>query len=81
MGLKGKVRRKLQQRREEKIFEKFRLVGLTQQCMHCKHFVYRLEKPRNWVCRCPNERMRFRGNVCLGWEFGKHAEMVVMRSR
>ena len=55
--------------------------GLAKQCAHCRHFVYREEKPRNWVCRCPNEKLRFKGNLCLGFEFGEHPEMVVMHSR
>jgi len=81
LGLKDKIHRKLQQRHEQQTFNKFRMVGLAQQCAQCKWFIYRTEKPRNYVCRAPNERMRFRGNVCLAWEYGEHPEMVVMRSR
>ena len=92
MGLKGKFKRAIQkptvkmqswmqQEREKRVFNKHRMVGLAQQCMKCKWFVYREEKPRNWVCRCPDELLRFRVNVCLGWEYSEHPEMVAMSSR
>jgi len=79
--LREEINAKKQHRRDKKIYEKYRMAGLAKQCMNCKHFVYRLEKPRNWVCRCPDERMRFIGNTCLGFEFGEHPEMVVINSR
>ena len=76
-----KLKKSQQNRHDSKIVKKFRTAGLASQCMNCKHFVYRLEKPRNWVCRCLPEKMRFVGNTCLGFEFGEHPEMVVMSSR
>ena len=92
MGLKGKFKRMLQkpqekvqtwmqQEHEKMVFKRYRLVGLAKQCMKCKWFVYREEKPRNWVCRVPNELSKFRGNVCLAWQYGEHPTMVVQSSR
>jgi len=92
MGLKGKFKRALQNRKvkvqswmqqehDKRVYNRNRMVGLAAQCMKCKWFVYRMEKPRNWVCRAPDEKMKFKGNVCLAWDFGGHPEMVVTSSR
>jgi hypothetical protein len=72
---------KKQHRHDAKTVKEYRAAGLAKQCMNCKHFVYRTEKPRNWVCRCPDEKMRFAGNTCLGFTFGDHPEMTVINSR
>jgi hypothetical protein len=49
--------------------------------MECKHFTYREEKPRNWVCRCPDDELKFVGSTCIGFKLGAHPEMVVYNSR
>jgi hypothetical protein len=66
---------------DKRVATKYKTGGLAHQCMECKWLTYRTEKPRNWVCRCPDERMRFMGNTCLGWQLGSHPEMVVISSR
>lgn len=81
----NKIKRDIKARneasRQEQIKQKFGMASLAHQCMRCKHFVYREEKPRNWVCRCPDERLTFRGTTCFGFEPGEHPEMVVMHTR
>jgi len=79
--LRKAVEGKERSAREGYIHRKYGKGGLASQCMECKWFVYRKEKPENWVCRCPDEKLRFVGNTCLGWEYGAHPEMVVMHSR
>lgn len=79
--LRAEITAKNQKRQDNKIIKDYRMAGLAKQCMNCAFFVYRTEKPRNWVCRCPDERMRFVGNTCLGFKFGEHPEMVVINSR
>ena len=70
-----------EQMREQRLVKQHSMVSLAHQCMRCKYFVYREERPRNWVCRCPDDRLRFKGSVCLGFEYGEHPEMVIMNSR
>ena len=79
--IQRKIKAQNQLARERRIRERYGESGLAHQCMHCKWFVYRVEKPRNWVCRCPPEKMRFAGGTCLGMEFGEHPEMVLFNSR
>lgn len=79
--LKKQYVAKKQQRHDQKVLNKYRTAGLASQCMNCKHLVYREEKPRNWVCRCPDEKLRFIGNTCLGFEFGDHPKMTVIFSK
>jgi len=79
--LKKSIALKDQRMRESQVMKKYRMASLARQCMECKHFVYRVEKPRNWVCRCPDERLKFQGSTCLGWEYGTHPDMVVYNSR
>jgi len=47
--------------------------GVARWCFTCKWFIYREEKPRNWVCRCPNEQLKFGKtpmgcDECFGWQ-------------
>lgn len=67
--------------REAKLKNRYGRSGLAQQCAKCRWFIYREERPRNWVCRCPDDRLRFSGTVCLGFEPGEHPEMVMFNSR
>jgi len=75
------LKKKMAENKERAVVNRYKYASLAKQCMECKHFVYREEKPRNWVCRCPNEQLRFQGSVCLGWEYGAHPEMIVFNSR
>ena len=79
--LKKGLQEKDERARERRITEKYGVSSLAHQCMRCRYFVYREERPRNWVCRCPDERLRFKGNICLGYDYGEHPEMVIMNSR
>jgi len=67
--------------REYRLKQRFGDKGIAKQCMHCAWLVYREEKPRNWVCRCPDERLKFRGTTCFGFVPGEHPEMVLFNSR
>jgi hypothetical protein len=61
---------------QEKTREQFRhtyALGITRWCFTCKHFILRLERPRNRVCRCPPDQLHFKTlangtDECLGWE-------------
>jgi hypothetical protein len=79
--LKSNLQNKEQAMHEQRTYEKYKTAGLARQCMECKHFTYRVEKPRNWVCRCPDAELKFVGNTCLGWKLGSHPEMVIYNSR
>lgn len=79
--LKKSIVTKEQQTHEKQVLDRYRTGGLAKQCMECRHFTYRVEKPRNWVCRCPDAEMRFIGNTCLGFKYGAHPEMIVYSSR
>jgi ferredoxin-thioredoxin reductase catalytic subunit len=78
--LKLQLKARRQAAKEQKLKRRFGERGLARQCMHCRWFTYREEKPRNWVCRCPPEKMRFYGSVCLAFEPGEHPEMVPFNS-
>ena len=79
--MRKSLEHKDQKVREQQIVQKYKTASLARQCMECVHFVYRTEKPRNWVCRCPDEQLKFVGSTCLGWKFGSHPEMVVLNTR
>ena len=78
--LKKDLAAKDQSMREKQTIEKYRATSLAKQCMECKHFTDREEKPRNWVCRCPDAELRFVGSTCIGFKYGTHPEMVVYNS-
>ena len=65
---------------ERKMKQRYGEKGTAKQCIHCSHFVYRVERPRNWVCRCPDDKLRFRGTLCFGFEPGEHPDMVMFNS-
>jgi len=60
---------------QEKVRQQFRYgwnEGIQRWCFTCKWWIYREEKPRNWVCRCPDELLKFGKtpvgcDECLGW--------------
>jgi hypothetical protein len=60
---------------ENQLREQFRHTweeGIQRWCFTCKWFIYREEKPRNFVCRCPNELLKFGKtpigcDECFGW--------------
>ena len=79
--LEASMKERDQKTRDRLTYQRYKNSGLAKQCAECKHFTYRTEKPRNWVCRCPDEEMRFIGNTCLGWKLGAHPEMVMFGSR
>ena len=79
--LKLQVKLKSQAARERSIKRRFGDGGLARQCMRCGWFTYREEKPRNWVCRCPKEKLSFHGTTCFGFVPGEHPEMVMFNSR
>ena len=79
--LEASLQERDQKNRDKATYQKYRNIGLAKQCAECGWFFYRTEKPRNWVCRCPDSEMRFIGNTCLGWKLGSHPEMVIYGSR
>jgi hypothetical protein len=79
--LKKQFKEKKQNAKDKRTLNKYKMVSLAHQCMNCKWFTYREDKPRNWVCRCPDEKLRFVGTTCLGFEPGEHPEMIVFSSR
>lgn len=81
--LKLNIKAKAEQSKMSRLEQRFGKSGLAGQCMNCRWLVYRTEKPRNWVCRCPPDRYTgvFIGNVCQSFEFGEHPNMVVMHNR
>ena len=80
-NIKKGIEERNQKQQDKLTYQKYRNSGLAKQCAECGWFIYREEKPRNWVCRCPDEEMRFVGNTCLGWKPGAHPEMVMYGSR
>ena len=36
-------------------------------CFTCKWFILRKEKPRNRVCRCPDDLEATKGGMCKNW--------------
>lgn len=79
--LKLQVKHKSEVARKRRIQERFGDKGLAKQCAKCRWFIYREERPRNWVCRCPDELIHMRGSTCFGFEPGEHPEMVIISSR
>ena len=79
--VKQNLENKNKQAQDKQTYAKYKNSGLAKQCAECGWFFYREEKPRNWVCRCPDSEMRFIGNTCLGWKLGVHPEMVMYGSR
>lgn len=64
-------------RKQERIRKQLRVSkgrGIAAWCFTCKWFVLRTEKPRNRVCRCPADQLRFRGSECLGWQLDPDVE-------
>lgn len=37
-------------------------------CFTCHWFILRTEKPRNRVCRCPDDLEASKGGACLNWK-------------
>jgi len=62
----------------EKRVAKLKLQMVPHNCHTCKWFILRKEKPRNRVCRCPDE-LQVKGNTCLNWKLNPNPDKVTGR--
>jgi len=47
-------------------------------CFTCRWFILREEKPRNRVCRCPDELKASKGGACLNWQLQEDSSLWVV---
>ena len=62
----------------EKQVHEARLQMVPHNCHTCKWFILREEKPRNRMCRCPDD-LEVNGNTCLNWKIQPDVSKVTGR--